>query len=182
MNPTCDDEMLEVARLAYFWNSPVMGRVAKNPEIDNQNLYPTVIQFAVTSALGFTYAIKHLADFLNITSVRRLFFKIIIVKFRHNLTSQENGLWTQIFCSIISFKLVLNYKSLKFMFKAVLVNPDQRDYDLYGIVAGINQILQQKKLLHIEKFVKIDEDAWADKETTAQSLKTPARCKNFLVS
>ncbi|CAG9537059.1 unnamed protein product [Cercopithifilaria johnstoni] len=65
----CESEMLEIASLARFWNSPVMVRTVTNPSITDPNLYPTVVQFGHISTIDFTYAIKSLADYLNITSV-----------------------------------------------------------------------------------------------------------------
>uniref|UniRef100_A0A915PGV2 guanylate cyclase n=1 Tax=Setaria digitata TaxID=48799 RepID=A0A915PGV2_9BILA len=65
-----ESEVLEIAGLARSWNSPVVTRtVVTNPSISDQNLYPTVVQFGLTSALDFTYAIKCLSDYLNITSM-----------------------------------------------------------------------------------------------------------------
>ncbi|VIO89452.1 Adenylate and Guanylate cyclase catalytic domain containing protein [Brugia malayi] len=69
VNSRCESEILEIAGLARFWNSPVMIRAVTNPIISDQDLYPTVVQFGRTSALDFTYAIKSLTDYLNITSV-----------------------------------------------------------------------------------------------------------------
>ncbi|EJW75047.1 hypothetical protein WUBG_14043 [Wuchereria bancrofti] len=46
-----------------------MIRAVANPIISDQDVYPTVVQFGRTSALDFTYAIKSLIDYLNITSV-----------------------------------------------------------------------------------------------------------------
>lgn len=61
---------MEIAGLARFWNSPVMIRAVTNPTIGDPDLYPTVVQFGLTSAIDFTYAIKCLTDYLNISSVR----------------------------------------------------------------------------------------------------------------
>uniref|UniRef100_A0A1I8ELQ4 guanylate cyclase n=1 Tax=Wuchereria bancrofti TaxID=6293 RepID=A0A1I8ELQ4_WUCBA len=69
INSRCESEILEIAGLARFWNSPVMIRAVANPIISDQDVYPTVVQFGRTSALDFTYAIKSLIDYLNITSV-----------------------------------------------------------------------------------------------------------------
>lgn len=69
VNSNCEIEVLEIAGLARFWNSPVMVRAVTNPSISDQDLYPTVVQFGLTSALDFTYAIKSLTDYLNVTSV-----------------------------------------------------------------------------------------------------------------
>ncbi|MCP9265164.1 Guanylate cyclase [Dirofilaria immitis] len=104
----CESEVLEIAGLARFWNSPVMVRAATNPSINDQNLYPTVVQFGLTSALHFTYAIKSLIDYLNITSV-------------------------------------------------VLVSSNERSFDHYSIVAGIEQIVEQQHPFHVEKYIEIDE-------------------------
>ncbi|KAM3727733.1 Receptor-type guanylate cyclase gcy-10 [Dirofilaria immitis] len=119
----CESEVLEIAGLARFWNSPVMVRAATNPSINDQNLYPTVVQFGLTSALHFTYAIKSLIDYLNITSV-------------------------------------------------VLVSSNERSFDHYSIVAGIEQIVEQQHPFHVEKYIEIDEYMLKTRKVTARNLRT----------
>uniref|UniRef100_A0A0R3S5B4 guanylate cyclase n=1 Tax=Elaeophora elaphi TaxID=1147741 RepID=A0A0R3S5B4_9BILA len=65
----CESEILEIAGLSRFWNSPVMIRTVMNPSISHPDVYPTAVQFGLTSAIDFTYAIKSLTDYLEITSV-----------------------------------------------------------------------------------------------------------------
>ncbi|VBB27749.1 unnamed protein product [Acanthocheilonema viteae] len=69
IDSNCQSEILEIAGLARFWNSPVMVRTVTNPSINDPDLYPTAVQFGLTSPVDFTYAIKSLIDYLNITSV-----------------------------------------------------------------------------------------------------------------
>lgn len=40
----CDEESLEVARLAYFWDLPIFTRVGTTAGLYDRNFYPTVTQ------------------------------------------------------------------------------------------------------------------------------------------
>ncbi|VDM91327.1 unnamed protein product [Onchocerca ochengi] len=126
VDSTCESEVLEIAGLAHFWNSPVMVRAATNPSINDQDLYPTVVQFGLTSTLDLTYAIKSLIDYLNITSV-------------------------------------------------ILVSSNERSFDHYSIVAGIEQIAEQQQLFRVEKHIKIDEHVLKTKKITTRNLRTNSR-------
>ncbi|VDO27833.1 unnamed protein product [Onchocerca flexuosa] len=123
VDSTCESEVLEIAGLARSWNSPVMVRAATNPSISDQDLYPTVVQFGLTSTLDFTYAIKSLIDYLNISSV-------------------------------------------------ILVSSNERSFDHYSIVAGIEQIVEQQHLFRVEKHIEIDEYMLETKKITARNLRT----------
>ncbi|KHN81821.1 hypothetical protein Tcan_09477 [Toxocara canis] len=67
IGPHCNEELMQTGRLSYFWDVPVLARLASDPRIADTLFYPTVVQYAITSAAGLSYALKQFADYMNLT-------------------------------------------------------------------------------------------------------------------
>ncbi|VDM45912.1 unnamed protein product [Toxocara canis] len=69
IGPHCNEELMQTGRLSYFWDVPVLARLASDPRIADTLFYPTVVQYAITSAAGLSYALKQFADYMNLTEI-----------------------------------------------------------------------------------------------------------------
>ncbi|VDK60226.1 unnamed protein product [Anisakis simplex] len=69
IGPNCNDELLGISQLAHFWNIPVFARTSIDPLVSNSVICPTVVQYAMASAAGLSYALKEFADYMNLTEI-----------------------------------------------------------------------------------------------------------------
>ncbi|KAI6232173.1 Tyrosine protein kinase and Adenylyl cyclase class-3 4 guanylyl cyclase domain containing protein [Aphelenchoides besseyi] len=65
----CDGESLEIARLAYFWDLPVISRIGTTASLNNRNLYPTVTQISEISAVTMGQAVQQLMKALGLNDI-----------------------------------------------------------------------------------------------------------------
>ncbi|KAH7723899.1 Protein GCY-27 a [Aphelenchoides avenae] len=65
----CAQESLEIARLSYFWNVPVINRVGTAPELFDNVFYPTLVQIPEVSSVAVAMAVNELMKQLKMSEL-----------------------------------------------------------------------------------------------------------------
>jgi hypothetical protein len=84
----CDEESLEIARLAYFWDLPVFIRIGTSAALNDRTFYPTVIHIPEISVITMSQALAQMLKKIGLIEVG-----FIYLNFKYFL---DNNYWTEI--------------------------------------------------------------------------------------